>query len=164
MRMRDSEQLKTVLALNDQDIEQKEIPPTYQRLNRRAKKFLHQKIRNRNSEDGNDRTATGTPAKHRDKVDEKSGARKQGDCYQWKAKGKCSKGDACSCRHYMSKRGKDRTSVRPFALRPLHHNHQEAAVEKHFERQNSRKKMSLWKEVPEVVPEAPQGDLQGSIA
>ena len=31
--------------------------------------------------------------------------RKQGDCYQWNAKGQCTKGDACSFRHDESKRG-----------------------------------------------------------
>ena len=32
MRIRDSEQLKTVLALYDQDIEQKDVPPNFMRL------------------------------------------------------------------------------------------------------------------------------------
>ena len=40
MRIRDSEQLKTVLALCDQDIEHKYIPPSDQRLKIMAGKFL----------------------------------------------------------------------------------------------------------------------------
>ena len=32
--------------------------------------------------------------------------RRQGECYQWKAKGHSAKGDACSFRHDYSKRGK----------------------------------------------------------
>ena len=63
MRIRDSEQLKTVLALYDRDIEQKDILPSYQKLKTMAMKFLHQKMRNRNLEVRDERTAAGTPAK-----------------------------------------------------------------------------------------------------
>ena len=58
MRTRDSEQLKTILALSDQDIEQKEIPPSYQRLKIMAEKFLDQKIWHRNVEVRSYRIAT----------------------------------------------------------------------------------------------------------
>ena len=39
-RLHDSEQLKTVLTLYDQDFEQKDGRPSYQRLNIMAKKFV----------------------------------------------------------------------------------------------------------------------------
>ena len=47
---------------------------------------------------------TGTLAKSRSKGKSVSVERKQGDCYHLKAKGKCTKGDACSVRHNESKR------------------------------------------------------------
>ena len=67
MRIRESEQLKTALALYDQDINQKNMPPSYQRLKTMTKKFLDQKMRARNFEARNERTVTGTPAKTRSK-------------------------------------------------------------------------------------------------
>ena len=42
---------------------------------------------------------------------------KSGECYQWKAKGQCSKGDARSLRHDDSKRGK-KTQSSSLAPRP----------------------------------------------
>ena len=47
---------------------------------------------------------TGAPAKGKGKST--SVKRKQGECYQWKAKGQCTKGDACSFRHDENTRGK----------------------------------------------------------
>ena len=38
---------------------------------------------------------------------------RQGECHQWKAKGQCSKGDACSFRHDDSKHGKKTQSSSP---------------------------------------------------
>ena len=63
MRIRESDQLQTALALYDQDINQKNMTPSYQRLKTMTKKFLDQKMRARNFEARNERTVTGTPAK-----------------------------------------------------------------------------------------------------
>ena len=71
-----------------------------------VKKFLDQKVRNRNFQARPDRTATGTPAKSRSERDSNIGERKQRDCYQWNAEGKCSKRDVCIFKHDASKRGK----------------------------------------------------------
>ena len=73
MRRRGSEQLKMFLALNDQDIEQNDVPPSYQRLKTNAKKFSDQRIRNRSFELANDGIPTGTPAKSRSKVESQRG-------------------------------------------------------------------------------------------
>ena len=43
MRIRDSELLKTVLAPYDQDIEQKDFPPSYQKLKNHGKEVLGSK-------------------------------------------------------------------------------------------------------------------------
>ena len=88
MRIRDSEQLQTVMALCGQDIDTKDLFPSDQRLNSVAKKFLDQKIRNRNFKP----RKIEPRQEHRRKVEAKggpeSGERKQGDCYPWKAKAK----------------------------------------------------------------------------
>ena len=64
-QFRESDQLKTVLALYDLDILQKNLQPSCQRLQSMVKKFLDQKAKARNFEARNERTATGTPAKSR---------------------------------------------------------------------------------------------------
>ena len=55
-------------------------------------------------EASNERIETGAPAKRKGKSVSVDG--KQGECYQWKAKGQCTRGDACSFRHDENKRGK----------------------------------------------------------
>ena len=51
MRIRESDPLKTLLAIFEQDIEQKSnMPPSYQRLKIMVTKFLDQKMRARNFE------------------------------------------------------------------------------------------------------------------
>ena len=92
-----------MLALYDQDIEQKDIPPGYTRLKHMAKKLREQMIRNRNVEARNDLTATGAAAKRRDTT---SGDRKPGDFKLWTTKRKCAKGDSCTFKHDMSKKCK----------------------------------------------------------
>ena len=67
MRIRKTVQLKTVLTLYEQDIEQNSMPPSYQKLKTMVKKFLDQKMRASNIEARNERTATGPPAKSKSK-------------------------------------------------------------------------------------------------
>ena len=57
---------------------------------RRSSCIKRQRIRNFDAR--NERTVTGTLAASRSKGGSGSAERKQGDCYQWKAEGKCSKG------------------------------------------------------------------------
>ena len=102
-RIRESDQLKTVLALYEQDIIQKDMPPSFQRLKTMMKTTLEQK-KGARIKARNERTVTETPAKSRSKGKSVSVRRKQGDCYQRKAKGKCTKDDSCSFRHDCSKR------------------------------------------------------------
>ena len=58
---------------------------------------MDQKIRARNFEARNKRIEKGTPAKGKGKP--VSVERKQGECNPWNAKGKCTKGNACSFGH-----------------------------------------------------------------
>ena len=69
-----------------------------------VKKFLDQKSQSPTFEARNERTVTGTPAKSKSKGKSVSAERQQGDRYQWKARGKCTKGDSCSLRHAVSGR------------------------------------------------------------
>ena len=62
MRIRESEKLKTVLALYDQDLEHKEKLPSYTRLTNMVKRILELKIRSINFKARNDRTASGASA------------------------------------------------------------------------------------------------------
>ena len=73
------------------------------------KKFLDQKIRNRNSEAGNDRTATGTPAKQTGKWTKTAVNESREIATCGKRKASVPNGDACSCRHDMSTRGKGKS-------------------------------------------------------
>ena len=60
---------------------------------------MHGRSEPENFEARNERIETGAPAKDGGKLEPASDERKEGECYQWKAKGKCTKGDACSFRH-----------------------------------------------------------------
>ena len=78
-----------------------------------AKKLLDQRIGNRTFDVRNDRTAQGTAAKHKGKGDSNSGARKEGDCCEWKAKRRVWLA-ASDAMHANVEKAK--TSVRPLAL------------------------------------------------
>ena len=64
---------------------------------------MDQKIRARNFEARSERIEKGAPAKGKGKP--VRAERKQEECYQWKAIGKCTKRDACSFRHDENKPG-----------------------------------------------------------
>ena len=91
MRMRESDQRETVVAVYDQDIEQKSMLPSNQRLNTMVKKFLDQQMRARNCEamKGNWRYLS------------------------MEGKRKVYKGDACSFRHDESECGRFTRSTSP---------------------------------------------------
>ena len=93
MRIHGSDQLKTVLATHEQDIEQDNSQPGYQKWKTMVKRCLDQKIRARNVEARHERIETGAPAKDRGKGKPVSVERKQGECHQCEAKGKYTKGD-----------------------------------------------------------------------
>ena len=98
MRTHGSDQLKTVLTFFQQEIEQHNLQPSYQKLKTMVKRCMDQKIRARNFEARNERYETGVSAKSRCKGKLVSVDWKQGECFQWKAKGQCSRGNACSSR------------------------------------------------------------------
>ena len=102
--IRESEKLKTVLELYNTEIHREKAGPDNHRLKTMVKRSVEQDIRNKNFGARN-----GTC--ERNAVVQKQGTKQRGqrtlgDCWQWEANGQCSKGDNCSFRHDINKRGK----------------------------------------------------------
>ena len=84
LRIRESDQLKTVLELYDMEIHQNISMPNYQKLKTMEKRSIDQKLRLLNFDARNERIETGAVVTSRRGL---SGVeRGQGVCYQWKAK------------------------------------------------------------------------------
>ena len=96
IRIGESDQLKTGLAMDEQEIEQHRSQPNYQKFTTMVKRCMDQKIRVRNFEGRNERIE-----------------REQGECYQWEEQGQCTRGDDCSFRHDGNKRGNATQSSSP---------------------------------------------------
>ena len=102
LRLRESDQLKTVLELCDMETHQKISMLDYQKLKTMVKSSINQKLRLRNFDARNERIETGVTNRRCQRGVERG----QGVRYQWKAKGQCSRGDKCSFRHDEEKRAK----------------------------------------------------------
>ena len=108
LRIRESEKLKTVLELYDLETHQKKLGPDYHRLKTMVKRSIEQEIRNKNfgARSGNfEKNAVVKNQGTKQRVQ-----RILGDCWQWEFNGQCSRGDNCSFRHDMNKRGKSSPS------------------------------------------------------
>ena len=111
LRIRESDQLKTLLELYDMELDQKISMPDCQHLKMMVKRSINQKLRLRNFDARNERIETGAVVTNRSGL---SGVeRGQGECYQWKASGQCSRGDSCSFRHDENKRAKPTPKTAP---------------------------------------------------
>ena len=104
LRRRESEKLKTVSELYDLDIHQKKLAPEYHRLKTMVKRSIEQEIRNKNfgARNGN---------YERNVVVKNQGTKQRvqrilGYCWQCEFNWQCSRGDNCSFRHDINKRGK----------------------------------------------------------
>ena len=108
LRIRKSEKLKTVLELYDLETHQKKLGPDYHRLKTMVKRSTEQEIRNKNfgSRIGNfEKNAVVKNQGTKQRVQ-----RILGDCWQWETNGQRVKGDNCSFRHDINKRGKSSPS------------------------------------------------------
>ena len=108
LRIRESQKLKTVLELYDLEIHQKKLGLDYHRLKAMVKRSIEQEIRNKNfgARSGNyEKNAVVKNQGTKQRVQ-----RILGDCWQWETNGQCVKGDNCSFRHDMNKRGKSSPS------------------------------------------------------
>ena len=108
LRIRESEKLKTVLELYDLETHQKKLGPDYHRLKNMVKRSIEQEIRNKNF---------GSRIENFEKngVVKNQGTKQRvqrilGGCWQWETNGQCVKGNNCSFRHDMNKRGKSSPS------------------------------------------------------
>ena len=104
LRTRESEKLKTVLELYDLEIHQKKIGPDYHRSKTMVERSIDHDLRNMSfgARDGNyERNAV-----VKNQMTKQRGQRILGDCWLWETNGQCVKGNNCSFRHDMNKRGK----------------------------------------------------------
>ena len=104
LRIRESDKLKTVLELYDLETHQKKLGPDSHRLNTMVKRSIEQEIR-----DGGFGIRNGNFEKNAVVKNQGTKQRVQrilGDCRQWETNGQCVKGDNCSFRHDINKRGK----------------------------------------------------------
>ena len=104
LRIRESEKLKTVLELYDLEIHQKKAGLDYHRMKTMVKRSIEQEIRNKNFEARSGNFEKNAVVKN--PGIKQRAQRILGDCWQWEANGQCVKGDNCSFRHDMNKRGK----------------------------------------------------------
>ena len=104
LRIRESDKLKTVLELYDLETHQKKLGPDYHRLKAMVKRSIEQEIRNKNFGNRNGNYQRNAVVKNQGT--KQRGQRILGDCWQWETNGQCVKGDNCSFRHDITKRGK----------------------------------------------------------
>ena len=106
-----SDQLKTVKELYDMGIHQKISLPDYQKLKTMVERSIDFDARNERIETGavvtNRRVQRGVETG-------------RGECYQWKAKGQCSRVDKCSFRHDENKRAKPTPKTAPPSEPPMY--------------------------------------------
>ena len=88
---RESEELKTVLALYNLEIHQKKAKPDCHRLKTNVKRSIEQDLKSRNLEARNGRIESNILIKNQ--REQRRVHKGQGDCWQWHASGQCSKGD-----------------------------------------------------------------------
>ena len=104
LRIRESEKLKTVLELYDLEIHQKKAGPDHHRLKTMVKRSIEQDIRYKNFGARNGNYERNAVVKNQGT--KQRGQRILGDRRQRKANGQRSRGDNCSFRHDVNKRGK----------------------------------------------------------
>ena len=100
LKIQESEKLKTVLELYDLEIHQKKLAPDYHRM----KTMVQRDIRNKNFGIRNGNFEKNAVVKNQGT--KQRAQRILGDCWQWETNRQCVKGDNCSFRHDLNKRGK----------------------------------------------------------
>ena len=104
LRIRESEKFKTVLELYDLETHQKKLGPDDHRLKTMVKISIEQEIRNKKFGIRNENFEKNAVVKNQGTKQRVQ--RIIGDCWQWETNGQCAKGDNCSFRHDINKRGK----------------------------------------------------------
>ena len=116
------------MELYDLETLQKKLGPNYHRLKTMVKKSIEQEIRNKNFGNRNGNFEKNAVVKNQGT--KQRAQRIFGDCWQWETNGQCVKGDNCSFRHDMNKRGKVTPSIRLRILScsRMRENHREPEV------------------------------------
>ena len=104
LRILESEKINTVLELYNMEIHQKKAGPDYHRLKTVVKRSIEQNLRIKNFEGRNGNFEKNAVVKNQGTKQRVQ--RILGDCWQWETNGQCVKGDNCSFRHDINKRGK----------------------------------------------------------
>ena len=91
-KLQNSAQLRTVMALYDQEVARNNWTPNYQQLRTAVKPHIDQMTRNLNFKARSDVVERGSVTKSQ-KGNEAYVERNVGECFQWQAHGQCSKGD-----------------------------------------------------------------------
>ena len=102
-KLQHSVQLQTVLALYDQETVRNDGQTSYLRLKTSGKLHIDQMMRTRNFRVRSELVERGAVTKSQ--KGKKACVEKVGECFLWKAHGKCSKGDSCSFSHNKSVQG-----------------------------------------------------------
>ena len=111
LRIRESDQLKTVLELYDKEIYQKISRLDYLKMKTMVRRSIDQKFWLRNFDARHEKIETGAVDKSQKGL---SGVEKgKGICYQWKVKEQCSKGDQCSFRRESNDSAKPTPKAAP---------------------------------------------------
>ena len=97
-KLEKSVQLRTVMALYDQEVARNNGASNYQQLKTAVKLHNDQMMRNTNFKVRSDVVERRSVTKSR-KGNKAHVGRKIRECFQWKAHGQCSKGDSCSFSH-----------------------------------------------------------------
>ena len=111
--LKESDQVRNVFAICDLDILWKDMPQSYRRLKSMVKRLLDPKSKALNFEARNERTVTWHRRKAMAKGSPSGLSENMEKCYQRKAKGKCTRKDACSFRHDSHKSGASTRSSSP---------------------------------------------------
>ena len=86
------------------EIHQKKAGPDYHRLKTMVKRSIEQNLRKKKIEVGNGNYERNAAVKN--PGTQQRVQRILRDCWQWEYNGQCSRGDTCSFRHDINKRGK----------------------------------------------------------
>ena len=115
-RIREFDQLKTVLELYEMEIDKKISMPNNKKLKKMVKKTINRKLRLRFFDARHGRIGTGAVVTSRKGLSGVGGGK--GTCYQWKEKGRCSQGDQCSFPHESNDRAKPTPKTAPSSEPP----------------------------------------------
>ena len=141
LRIRESEKLKTVLELYNLEIRQKKAGPDYHRLKTMVKRSIEQDLRIRNFEARNGNYERNAVVKNQ--WTKQREQRSPGDCWQWGTNGQCVKGNNCSFRHDLNKRGKSSPS-NPSPSSFMQQNERKASRTRSHRGKSLSGRMSRW--------------------